>query len=56
MGPARKLAGVAVAGLLAAADTLARTVVAPRELPVGIVTALLGTPVFAFLLRRWTVS
>jgi len=42
--------------LLLAADTLARTVVAPRELPVGIVTALLGVPVFAFLLRRWTVS
>jgi iron complex transport system permease protein len=42
--------------LLAAADTLARTVVAPRELPVGIVTALLGVPLFAFLLRRWTVS
>ena len=42
--------------LLAAADTHARTVVAPRELPVGIVTALLGVPVFAFLLRRWTVS
>src|SRR5438132_10775421 len=37
---------------LAAADTLARTVVAPRELPVGIVTALLGVPLFAFLLRR----
>jgi iron complex transport system permease protein len=42
--------------LLAAADTLARTVVAPRELPVGIVTALIGVPLFAFLLRRWTVS
>jgi iron complex transport system permease protein len=42
--------------LLAAADTLARTVVAPRELPVGIVTALLGVPLFAFLLRRWTAS
>lgn len=42
--------------LLGAADTLARTVVAPRELPVGIVTALLGVPLFAFLLRRWTVS
>jgi len=42
--------------LLVAADTLARTAVAPRELPVGIVTALLGVPVFAFLLRRWTVS
>ena len=42
--------------LLAAADTLARTVVAPRELPVGIVTALIGVPLFAFLLRRWTMS
>ncbi len=42
--------------LLTAADTLARTLVAPRELPVGIVTALLGVPVFAFLLRRWTAS
>ena len=41
---------------LAAADTVARTVVAPRELPVGIVTALLGVPLFAFLLRRWSVS
>jgi iron complex transport system permease protein len=40
--------------LLAFADTLARTAVAPRELPVGIVTALVGVPVFAFLLRRWT--
>jgi iron complex transport system permease protein len=40
--------------LLALADTLARTAVAPRELPVGIVTALVGVPVFAVLLRRWT--
>lgn len=42
--------------LLALADTLARTVVAPRELPVGIVTALVGVPLFAVLLRRWTTS
>ncbi len=42
--------------LLAIADTLARTVVAPRELPVGVVTALIGVPVFAFLLRRWTIA
>ncbi|HVH66484.1 MAG TPA: iron ABC transporter permease [Gemmatimonadales bacterium] len=42
--------------LVVAADTLARTAVAPRELPVGIVTALIGVPVFAVLLRRWTVS
>ena len=40
--------------LLAIADTLARTVVAPRELPVGVVTALIGVPVFTLLLRRWT--
>ena len=43
-------------GLLVLADTLARTVVAPRELPVGVVTALIGVPVFALLLRRWTVA
>lgn len=42
--------------LLAAADTLARVAFAPRELPVGIVTALLGVPVFVLLLRRWTVT
>lgn len=40
--------------LLALADTAARVAVAPRELPVGIVTALVGVPLFAFLLRRWT--
>ena len=34
------------------ADTLARTVFDPRELPVGIVTALVGAPVFAALLAR----
>lgn len=34
------------------ADTLARSAFAPRELPVGIVTALIGGPVFALLLAR----
>jgi iron complex transport system permease protein len=34
------------------ADTLARTVFEPRELPVGIVTAIVGAPVFAMLLIR----
>jgi iron complex transport system permease protein len=34
------------------ADTLARTAFDPRELPVGIVTALIGAPVFAMLLAR----
>ena len=42
--------------LLAIADTLARVVVAPRELPVGVVTALIGVPVFALLLRRWRTA
>ncbi len=39
--------------LLVTADTLARTVVAPIELPVGSVTALIGVPVFVMLVRRW---
>lgn len=34
------------------ADTIARTAFDPRELPVGIVTAIVGAPVFAFLLTR----
>jgi iron complex transport system permease protein len=35
-----------------AADTLARTVAAPAELPVGAVTAVVGAPLFIYLLRR----
>jgi iron complex transport system permease protein len=38
--------------LLLLADTLARTLTAPRELPVGVLTALLGVPLFLYLLRR----
>ena len=34
------------------ADVVARTVVRPLELPVGVVTAIVGVPVFALLLRR----
>jgi len=34
------------------ADTLSRTVIAPRELPVGAITALIGAPLFIYLLRR----
>ncbi|MGB1109401.1 MAG: FecCD family ABC transporter permease [Gammaproteobacteria bacterium] len=37
--------------LLMLADTLARTVIAPRQLPVGVLTALIGVPVFLYLLR-----
>jgi iron complex transport system permease protein len=39
--------------LLVAADALARTVFAPVELPVGVVTALIGVPVFLVLVRQW---
>lgn len=34
------------------ADTLARTLLAPAELPVGVITALLGAPLFVYLVRR----
>jgi len=43
------------ASFLAAADTIARTVMAPVELPVGVVTALCGAPYFIYLLYRRTV-
>jgi iron complex transport system permease protein len=38
--------------IVVVADTLARTVVAPTELPVGAVMALVGAPFFIYLLRR----
>jgi len=44
--------GPVVAIALILADTLARTVVAPTELPVGAMTAIAGAPVFIYLLRR----
>ncbi|MGC2238149.1 MAG: iron ABC transporter permease [Pyrinomonadaceae bacterium] len=34
------------------ADTAARTAIAPRELPVGAITALIGAPMFIYLLRK----
>lgn len=46
-------AAVLVGGsLLLLADTLARTVIAPQQLPVGVLTALIGVPVFLYLLSR----
>jgi iron complex transport system permease protein len=39
--------------LLTAADALARTAFAPLTLPVGVVTALIGVPLFVVLVRRW---
>jgi len=47
--PASALVGAVV---LLVADTLARTVIAPTELPVGAVTAVVGAPLFIYLLRR----
>jgi iron complex transport system permease protein len=47
--PAASLAG---ASFVIIADTIARTVIAPRELPVGAITALIGAPLFIYLLRR----
>jgi iron complex transport system permease protein len=38
--------------LLVLADTLARVVIAPEQLPVGVITALLGVPTFLYLLYR----
>ncbi len=47
--PASVLAG---GSLLVLADSAARIVIAPQQLPVGVLTALIGVPVFLFLLSR----
>ena len=47
--PASFLLGGAV---LAACDAIARTVLAPTELPVGIITAVVGAPLFLFILLK----
>ena len=49
MLPAAMLAG---GGGVMAADLLARTVIAPAQLPVGVMTALIGVPVFLWMLLR----
>ncbi len=43
---------LAGASLLLLADTFARVVIAPTELPVGMITAVIGAPFFIFLLRQ----
>lgn len=50
----RLLVDAVLAGgsLLVIADTLARSLVAPAQLPVGVLTALLGVPLFLYLLAR----
>jgi iron complex transport system permease protein len=47
--PASALAG---GSLLVIADTLARTILAPRQLPVGALTAAIGVPLFLILMSR----
>jgi ferric hydroxamate transport system permease protein len=51
---ARALPVAALLGalLVSAADTLGRTVIAPQQLPAGLLTALVGTPYFVWLLWR----
>jgi iron complex transport system permease protein len=50
----RLLPGAVLAGgaLLVLADGLARSLLAPQQLPVGVITALLGVPLFLYLLNR----
>ncbi|MFQ5688956.1 MAG: FecCD family ABC transporter permease [Gemmatimonadota bacterium] len=50
--PLSFLGGAALLGL---ADTAARTVASPLEVPIGVITALVGVPFFLFLLRRSSV-
>ncbi len=56
IGPSHRyllpLSLIAGALLLVLADTLARSLLAPAEIPIGVLTALLGAPVFAVLLLR----
>ncbi len=46
------LSAIAGAIFVVLADTVARTAIAPSELPVGAITALIGAPLFIYLLRR----
>ena len=56
-GNRRSIPAVMFGGLfLVLSDTLARTVLVPRQLPVGVVTALLGVPLFLVLLNRARVK
>ncbi len=40
------------AGFLALTDLVARTIIAPTELPIGVITSIIGAPVFALILLR----
>jgi iron complex transport system permease protein len=56
VGPGhRRLIPIALLGgaaLMGIADLLSRTVLAPNEIPVGVVTTFVGAPLFVYLLRR----
>ena len=39
-------------GFLVLADLLSRTIIAPTELPIGVITALIGAPMFAYILLK----
>jgi iron complex transport system permease protein len=64
LGPDHRLlipaSAIGGACFLIGADTLARTIISPSELPVGVVTAFLGAPFFIYLLKQrgsqWTQS
>ena len=45
---------IIVGGLMVAADLFSRSLLAPVELPVGIVITLLGAPIFVVLVARWS--
>ena len=47
--PVSLLLGASMMGI---ADLLSRTVIAPNEIPVGVVTTFVGAPLFIYLLRR----
>jgi iron complex transport system permease protein len=54
-GDARRLLPLSLIGgaiFLLAADIISRVLIAPQELPVGIITALCGAPFFLFILRQ----
>lgn len=46
------VAALGGAAFLATCDLMARTLAAPAEVPLGVLTALLGAPFFLWLLRR----
>lgn len=57
-GPRSSIVLTAALGglILVAADVIARSVAVPKELPVSIITALIGGPVFIYLVQRRSVS